>query len=228
MPIVREERTKLWLAVSNPAPASPPPVPRRPVPQPSLDDAQLLRALRSGDASSATALHDRARPVVDRTVTRLLGRLDRDREDVAQASLIEIVLGIERFRGDCPLDAWCSAVAAHVVYKHLRRRQTERGIFGALEPDAEPRSSEHAARDAQVRGTISRIRAHLEEMDPAKAWAFVLHDLHGYDLREIAEITGVSVAAAQTRLTRGRRELHERIAADPELAGRLDDLGVDP
>ena len=226
MAIVHESRPKLWLAVSNPAPAPQPA--RRPPPEPSLDDAQLLQALRRGDASAATALHDRARPIVDRTVARLLGRMDRDREDVAQAALIEIVLGIERFRGDCPLDAWSSKVAAHVVYKHLRRRQTERGIFGALEVDEEPRSSEHATRDAVVRGTIARVRAHLEQMDPAKAWAFVLHDLCGYDLREIAEITGASVAAAQTRLTRGRRELHERIAADPELADRLDDMGVDP
>jgi RNA polymerase sigma-70 factor (ECF subfamily) len=230
MASVRESRPKLWLAVSNGAPASDPAkAPRRGPPEPSLDDAQLLRALRSGDPSAATALHDRARPVVDRTIARLLGRGDRDREDVTQHALIEIVLGIERFRGDCPLDAWCSTVSAHVVYKHLRRRQTERGIFGALDLDEhEPRSSVHAARDAIVRGVVARVRAHLEQMDQTKAWAFVLHDVCGYDLKEIAEITGASVAAAQTRLTRGRRELHERIAADPELADRLEGLGVEP
>ena len=223
---VSESRARLWLAVSNPAPAAPP---RRAPPEPSLDDAQLLQALRRGDPGAATALHDRARPVVDRTTTRLLGRGDRDREDVAQGALIEIVLGIERFRGDCPLDAWCSRVSAHVVYKHLRRRQTERGIFAALDlEEHEPRSGVHGAREPLVRSVVARVRAHLEHMDQAKAWAFVLHDVCGYDLKEIAEITGASVAAAQTRLTRGRRELHERIAADPELADRLEDLGGEP
>jgi hypothetical protein len=40
----------------------------------------------------------------------------------------------------------------------------------------------------------------------------------------MASITGTSAAAAQSRLVRGRRELHERVAADPDLAGGLDAL----
>jgi RNA polymerase sigma-70 factor (ECF subfamily) len=138
--------------------------------------------------------------------------------------MIEVVYTIDKFRGDCPLDAWASTVAAHVVYNHIRRRTTERRIFEGvrLEEDDAPASTRSLSRDTAARSTLRRVFAHLDAIDGAKAWAYVLHDVCGYDLREVAEITESTIAAAQTRLVRGRRELHERMAADPELAPMLD------
>jgi RNA polymerase sigma-70 factor (ECF subfamily) len=194
--------------------------------EPSLDDQQLLLALRRGDAGAAVSLHDRARPIVDQTVSRLLGRADMDCEDIAQLALIEIVTCSDRFRGECSLDGWISMLTARVVYKHIRRRRTERRIFSGVTSDRVVAvSPNHAGREAGARDLIARIRKHLDALDPNKAWTFLLHDAYGYDLREIAQITGASVAAAQTRLTRGRRELHERIAADPELTDWIEETG---
>jgi RNA polymerase sigma-70 factor (ECF subfamily) len=222
-PLPEKRPPRLWLASSNSerTVARPPRLP----PVPSLDDAQLLAALRAGDASAATAFHDRVRPQVDRTIARLLGRRDADVEDLAQLAMIELVTTIDRFRGECSLDSWSSTVTAHVVYKHIRRRQTERKIFGAVDLDeVPPVSTRHGGRDTMIRDVMLRVRMHLDGMDENKAWTFLLHDVCGYDLQEIAQITGVSVSAAQTRLTRGRRELHERIAADPELANMMEEM----
>jgi RNA polymerase sigma-70 factor, ECF subfamily len=194
------------------------------LPAPTLDDSELLAAVQRGDPDAAVALHDRLRPVVERSLRRLLGPGDRDHEDLAQQAMIEVVFTIDRFRRDCPLDAWASTVAAHVAYKHLRRRTTERRIFESLRPDDEARTGSHSlGRETAARSTLRRVLAHLDDIDEVKAWAYVLHDVCGYDLREVAQITEVSVAAAQSRLSRGRRELHERIAADPELAPLLAD-----
>jgi RNA polymerase sigma-70 factor (ECF subfamily) len=193
--------------------------------KPSPDDSELLAALRAGAPSAATALHDRVRPQLDSTIRRLLGASDVDYQDIAQTALIEIVYTIDRYRGECSLDSWVSKVTAHVVYRHLRRRKTERRIFGVLTPeDVSLPSSSRTSREIALRDAGDRVRAHLGQLDANKAWTFFLHDVCGYDLREIADITGVSAAAAQTRLVRGRREVHERIEADPELRDLLDDL----
>jgi RNA polymerase sigma-70 factor (ECF subfamily) len=186
-----------------------------PAATPPIDDGQLLAAVRAGDQRAAAALYDRVRPAVDGTIRRLLGRGDVDHADLAQQVMIELVFSVDRYRGECSLNAWTSIVTAHVVYKHLRRRQLERTIFDRSFAGDEVPTAYHP--DADARLQTARITRHLEALDPGKAWAFVLHDVHGYDLRETAAIMEVSVAAAQTRLSRGRRELQERILADREL-----------
>jgi RNA polymerase sigma-70 factor (ECF subfamily) len=220
-----QPRPKLWLVHQAPQSSLPPPQ----APSPALDDSELLAALRAGDPEAATALHDRVRPQVDRTIRRLLGSNDVDHEDVAQQAMIELVFTMDRYRGDCSLDSWTSTLTAHVVYKQLRRRKTERRLFGALDPDdATMRSPSRTGREAVFRSLMQRVLAHLDKIDESKAWTFILHDVWGHDLREIAQITGVSVAAAQARLVRGRREIHERIASDPELANLLETMEGEP
>ena len=90
-------------------------------------DAILLKSVRSGNARSAAAFHDRILPVVSRTISRLLGHRDPDYDDVTQQALIELVLTVDRFLGQCPLDAWTSIVSARVVYRHLRRAKSNGG-----------------------------------------------------------------------------------------------------
>lgn len=216
-------------------------VPIRPVPEvaprgegeprrPALDDAEILAAVKRSDTTAAAAFHDRVRPTVDRVVQRMLRPGDPDREDVTQNALIVLVTSVDRYRGEGPLDAWVSRVTAHVVLKHLRRRRLETRTFdGGYEVEAASAAgSLRTDRRVTMRSALDKVKALLARLDPLKAWTFVLHDVQGYDLKEIAEITEVSVAAAQGRLSRGRRELMALIEADPSLEDFLKEIEVQP
>lgn len=187
-------------------------------------DADLLQAVRAGDAQAAARFHDRVVPVVTRTVSRLLGSRDPDFDDAIQQSLIELVVTVDRFLGDCPLDAWTSIISARVVYRQLRRRKLERRLFVMQGPETVDSMSRSVSNPAMLRMAIRRVETHLHAIDSKKAWTFILHDVHGYSLAEISEITGGTVAAVQTRLVRARKELHGRIAESGDLPLQLIDL----
>jgi RNA polymerase sigma-70 factor (ECF subfamily) len=182
------------------------------------DDAALIADVVAGRPERAGAFCQRVWRTVDRTVRRLLGHDDSEYDDLVQLAIVELIRSVRSFRGDGSLDGWVSAVTAHVVYRFIRRRSINRYVpIESVQPDAlhspDPTGEESVAQ----RESLARIVGHLEEMGEKMAWTFVLHDVLGYRLRDVARIMGGSEAAAQSRLVRGRRQLHELIAADPIL-----------
>ncbi len=197
---------------------------RSATPSGAMSDAELLKSVRAGNAQSAADFHDRILPVVKRTISRLLGSRDPDYDDVTQQALIELVLTVDRFLGQCPLDAWTSIVSARVVYRHLRRRKIERRLFALQGLESVENTARVSSNHVAMRIAVRRIESLLASIDPKKAWTFVLHDVHGYSLAEIAQITGGSLAAVQSRLVRARKDLHARIGESSDLAPMLEEL----
>ena len=177
----------------------------------------------------AAAFCKRVKPTVDQTVRRLLGRLDGDVEDVVQVALEQLIESLPRYRRECPFNVWVSAVAANVVHKHIRRRQLERTIFAAtIEDVGLPQDTQVTAtvERLECRDAVRRMATHLVAMSKDRARVFVLHDIYGFSLDDVSRTCRISVTAAQSRLVRGRRDLHGRVAEDLELSDCLNRSGL--
>jgi RNA polymerase sigma-70 factor, ECF subfamily len=182
------------------------------------DDAALIADVVAGRPERAGAFCQRVWRTVDRTVRRLLGHDDSEYDDLVQLAIVELIRSVRSFRGDGSLDGWVSAVTAHVVYRFIRRRSINRYIpIESVQPDALHSADPTGEDSVAQRESLARIVGHLDEIGEKMAWTFVLHDVLGYRLRDVARIMGGSEAAAQSRLVRGRRRLHELIASDPIL-----------
>jgi RNA polymerase sigma-70 factor (ECF subfamily) len=189
---------------------------------PQISDDEMLDRLRLGDRSVGKVFYWRVRPVVARTVRRLLGRMDQEAADLVQVALMQLIETIRRYRGECPLDAWIASVSANCIYKHIRRRRLERTLFLTTLPQSDeldPRDRDALPSEViEAREIVVRLGDHLAKINAERAWVYLLHDVEGYSLEEIAHITGTSTASAQSRLSRGRSDLRRRIAKDPTLA----------
>lgn len=205
---------------------TPPRTPLRVVDE-TEDDAALVEAIAAGNASRAVVLYDRLRPVVSRTIRRLAPR-SLEHEDLVQQAFVELVVSLKSRPQVRSLDAWAATVSARTVYQRLRRARLEER-FAALEVD--PESDESPAELARGgesphaasvrREALRKVLALLSTLNQNRVQVFVLHDVHGFELKEIADILGITVANAQSRLVRGRGDVHAALADEPELKDAL-------
>jgi len=186
--------------------------------QPS--DSELIDAFEAGDRAACEMLYDRLIGVVEATLFRIMGRRDDLHEDLVQSAFEQIVLTLSngRFARACSLASWASSVTTHVAFNTIRKRIRERRVVDrGRDADLEGArwtSAIDLEHDYSLAQTWKGVRRHLAEMNEEQANTLVLHDVLGHELAEIAVLTNVSVAAAQSRLVRGRKDLQERMARE--------------
>lgn len=182
----------------------------------ACSDVEVVAAIARGEEWAAEVLYDRVQPVVDRTLRRLLRTRDLDHGDLVQAAFERIlrVLGERKLGELSNLSAWSSVVATHVALDALRRRSREHRIFQPIVDDSDRSTEVSLERRLEARSEVERVQRVVARMKSKYAETVLLHDVLGHDLAEVARLTDVSVAAAQSRLVRGRKELLRRLKAE--------------
>jgi RNA polymerase sigma-70 factor (ECF subfamily) len=181
----------------------------------AVSDAEICSGLSNREPWAAEALYERVHSVIDLTLRRVLARSGSEVEDLVQTTFERLVRSLTegRFAQESSLATWASAIAVHVGFDTIRRMTVERRLFERPEaPDLITENVEAPKaldRLLEARSDVELVQALLNKLTPERAEAIVLHDILGHDLREVADIQHVSVAAAQSRLVRGRKQLVE-------------------
>jgi RNA polymerase sigma-70 factor (ECF subfamily) len=205
----------------------------RPALSAPVSDEEIVLGLTRGEPRSAEQLYDRVHLHVQASLRRILRSTGPDYEDLVQASFERILktLTERALKSPYNLPGWASAVATHVALDALRRRVREQRLFarfalgsGPTEADldlartpgqlGQQGPSTDPERALSARADLQRLQRILGAMNPKHADVLVLHDVLGHELSAIAEITGLTVAAAQSRLVRGRKDLLRRAQKD--------------
>jgi RNA polymerase sigma factor (sigma-70 family) len=175
----------------------------------------LLAGLACGERWAHAALYDQLYPVVARTLHKLLRDASGDYDDLVQICFERIVRSLtsERAAPVANLHGWAGSIAAHVALDALRGRVRERRLF--QRSSAGPASAElvpapSLERQLEARKQLEWLQHTLSRMNPDQAQTIVLHDVLGHNLTEVAAMMGVTLAAAQRRLSRGHQELLRR------------------
>jgi RNA polymerase sigma-70 factor (ECF subfamily) len=190
----------------------------------TLADDEICRRLQAGDASAAEVVYERVVNVVDAVLFRLLGAHDHEREDLAQQAMERVIGTIVsgRYMRDCSLTSWATLITQHLAIDTMRARVRDRRVFdrhvGPQTVELVPDGNRSTEQIVETQRRARRLVTVLSSISSTHAQTVVLHDLLGHDLAEIARLTGVSIAAAQSRLVRGRRKALRLLAATERRA----------
>ena len=169
-------------------------------------DLELAARCRAGDTDAFEELYRQHARRLFGLVLRMTGSAD-DAEDLLQEVFLQAHRKLAGFRGESTLGTWLYRLTMNHCLDHLRGRQAK--ISRATESLDDEDASEPAARTPIVPSAISRIdleRA-IDTLPRGCKTAFLLHDVEGFEHREIAEILGVSEGTSKSQVHKARMKL---------------------
>jgi len=184
----------------------------------SASDEQLLATARISDGQAFVELTGRYAQTLYRRVIRIL-RNREDAEDAVQEALLRAYAHLGEFRGTCAFSTWLTRIAINSALMLLRKRRScsevsidqsgdkDQGWGDREIPDPSPNAEQIYAKQ-QTNDLLSRAVTRL----PA-SYRCVVEECHGRErsLQEAADVLGITVAAAKSRLLRARLSIRSTL-----------------
>jgi len=189
----------------------------------SYSEHDLIRTAQTGDIEALSIIYEK----YSRRVFNLCLRMIRDRsdaEDLTQDVFVQLFRKIHTFRGQSAFSTWLHRLAVNMVLMEIRSRKTHRYSLVPIEQKSEEDESTHdqfGREDLNLRGSVDRILLQdaLDELPPGYRLVFLLHDVHGYEHQEIAEILSCSVGNCKSQLHKARLKLRRLIEEEARQEG---------
>jgi RNA polymerase sigma factor (sigma-70 family) len=191
--------------------------------------AELGRAVSSGDQAALRTFLASVVPPLLRVARRVLGPGHPDIEDVAYEAAYAVVDGLPRFRGEGTVLHFACRVAV-LSSMNVRRRdaaQKRARVRQACDVDSVEASEPDPEQLAVSGALVPIVRELLDTLPPPLAEALALHNMLGYTVSEVAELSGAPVETVRSRLRLAKQALRRRVLGHPQLREVVEDVDDD-
>jgi RNA polymerase sigma-70 factor (ECF subfamily) len=176
-------------------------------------DAALVTQVLAGKREAFDVLVARYYASLLRLCVRLLSD-PIQAQDIAQESLLQAFLGLDRLQKPARFGAWLHAIAANLARSSLRRLRTI--SLDEMESNGQP-AFRHATsfpsveQVAALRETHDAILAALMELSIVNREVVIGYYLEGYNYAELANLLRVPVSTVKSRLFKGRQQMRQHL-----------------
>lgn len=160
-------------------------------------------AVLASSALTVEAIFREHAPYVWRALRRL-GVAETDAEDVCQEVFLVVHRRLATFTGECALRTWLYGICIRTASDYRRRphRLREQPAGDDLPEVRTPAPQED---ELERRRSRDRLDAALDTLDEAKRAVFVLYEIEGLLMPEVAEAVGCPLQTAYSRLHAARK-----------------------
>ena len=181
-----------------------------------LSETEVIQRAREGDGTAFEYLYRLHSRRVYAVCLRMVAD-PTEAEDLTQEAFLLLFRKIHTFRGESAFSTWLHRLAVNLVLMRLRKKSLLVLSIDAI-PDTDDetaplRSLELGAPDLILEGAIDRINLQrcIQRLPAGFRRVFVLHDIHGFRRREIANLLRRSVGDSKSQLHKARKRLRESL-----------------
>lgn len=182
----------------------------------SRDDSErsLIRQAQRGEERAFDALFQIHNKRVYSICLKMTGTV-ADAEDLTQEAFLRAFRGLNSFRGTSAFSTWLYRIAVNTVLMKLRRPRTP-PLVSLDEPvsaDSASLKREVGKADPSLSGAIDRIalRRAIEKLPAGRRQIFDLHQVEGYQHREIAQRLQCSIGNSKSQLHQAKATMRKML-----------------
>ena len=173
-------------------------------------DSYYIRRILSGYTSDFSFIVDRYKDMVYNVAYRIAGNHE-DAEELAQDVFVKAYTSLKDFKGKSKFPTWLYSITYNTSISKIRKKQLD---YVSLDdkinyPEIDDRTYEEDYNFDSVPADI--LKKILDELDPVDKSLLTLYYQLNRTIRELSDITGLTVSNVKVRLFRNRKKIFNRL-----------------
>ena len=181
-----------------------------------LSDYELAQKAAAGDVAAFEQIYWQHHRRVFSVCVRMTKNVT-EAEDVTQQVFLLLFRKIGSFRGDSAFSTWLHRMTVNTTLMHFRKNKTIKESTtedGELPEKIYSDNKKHS--ETHFVDSIAVTRA-VSELPDGYRKVFVLHDIQGYEHKEIAQMLGCAEGTSKSQLHKARRKLQTLMSAENQF-----------
>jgi RNA polymerase sigma-70 factor (ECF subfamily) len=172
----------------------------------SSTDALIKQCIR-GNRKAFGTLVENHYDYTFRVAFRMLAN-EEEARDITQEVFIKVWKNMSSFNAQSKFTTWLYSIVSNLCIDNLRKRKNHSDVEIEL---ALEKIIDHEGDNYDRKDLAAIIRLIANELSPKQHAIFVLRDLEGLEMAEIAEVTGLSPANVKSNLWHARRTIRDKL-----------------